>query len=151
MLLITLSKIIEESEKLAGLVSYSSASNKTDDHLTVLCQKSHLYQISGKRDELSKPLESRNNKKFHEYPTTKSHNFIIPGHPDYDSAAAALAHTRALTFMKPIVGGPYFDLEAIWEEHCKYEFEERDVAKTMATMVQEPYVNHVPTVFSLVL
>jgi carboxymethylenebutenolidase len=37
------------------------------------------------------------------------------------------------------------DLVALWEEHCRYEFETRDVDATMATMVAEPYVNHVPT------
>jgi carboxymethylenebutenolidase len=37
------------------------------------------------------------------------------------------------------------DLAALWEEHCRYEFETRDVDATMATMVDEPYVNHVPT------
>ena len=47
--------------------------------------------------------------------------------------------------MKPLLGGPYFDLEAIWDEHTKYEFEDRSVDKTMATMVDEPYVNHIPT------
>jgi carboxymethylenebutenolidase len=37
------------------------------------------------------------------------------------------------------------DLVALWEDHCRYEFETRDVDATMATMVAEPYVNHVPT------
>jgi carboxymethylenebutenolidase len=37
------------------------------------------------------------------------------------------------------------DLAALWEEHCRFEFETRDVDATMATMVDEPYVNHVPT------
>lgn len=37
------------------------------------------------------------------------------------------------------------DLVALWEEHCRYEFETRDVDAVMATMVDEPYVNHVPT------
>jgi len=41
--------------------------------------------------------------------------------------------------------GPVHDLEALWERHCLYEFGERDVPKTMATMVDEPYVNHIPT------
>lgn len=36
-------------------------------------------------------------------------------------------------------------LEAIWEAHCRYEFETRDLDATMATMVAEPYVNHIPT------
>ncbi|MBW4037037.1 MAG: ester cyclase [Proteobacteria bacterium] len=38
-----------------------------------------------------------------------------------------------------------WDLEALWEEHCRYEFETRDVDATMATMVASPYVNHIPT------
>lgn len=37
------------------------------------------------------------------------------------------------------------DLAALWEAHCRTEFETRDVDATMATMVAEPYVNHVPT------
>ena len=37
------------------------------------------------------------------------------------------------------------DLVALWEAHCRYEFETRDVNATMATMVGAPYVNHVPT------
>jgi carboxymethylenebutenolidase len=40
---------------------------------------------------------------------------------------------------------PTTDLVALWEAHCRYEFETRDVDATMATMVAEPYVNHVPT------
>jgi carboxymethylenebutenolidase len=40
---------------------------------------------------------------------------------------------------------PKYDLEALWEEHCRYEFETRDVDATMATMVGAPYVNHIPT------
>jgi len=37
------------------------------------------------------------------------------------------------------------DLAALWEAHCRMEFETRDVEGTMASMVPEPYVNHVPT------
>jgi carboxymethylenebutenolidase len=37
------------------------------------------------------------------------------------------------------------DLAALWDAHCRYEFETRDLDSTMATMVAEPYVNHVPT------
>jgi carboxymethylenebutenolidase len=37
------------------------------------------------------------------------------------------------------------DLVALWEAHCRYEFETRDVDATMATMVDQPYVNHIPT------
>src|ERR1700734_956028 len=37
------------------------------------------------------------------------------------------------------------DLVALWEAHTRFEFETRDVDATMATMVAEPYVNHIPT------
>ena len=37
------------------------------------------------------------------------------------------------------------DLVRLWEEHCRDEFEKRDVNATMATMVPQPYVNHIPT------
>jgi len=37
------------------------------------------------------------------------------------------------------------DLVALWEAHCRHEFETRDVDATMKTMVAKPYVNHVPT------
>lgn len=40
---------------------------------------------------------------------------------------------------------PGHDLEDLWQAHCRHEFETRDVEATMATMVAEPYVNHIPT------
>ncbi|TXT08918.1 hypothetical protein VHUM_02392 [Vanrija humicola] len=74
--------------------------------------------------------------------------FVVPaaGAGAYAPLDAGVAHTRSLVFLREQLGGPYFDLEAIWEEHTHYEFEERSVAKTMGTMVAEPYVNHVPTI-----
>jgi carboxymethylenebutenolidase len=86
----------------------------------------------------------------HVYDTAKSTNFVLPGHKDYEVAAAGVAHTRSLGFLRKHLGGPIFDLEAIWDEHTLFEFGERDVEKTMGTMVEEPYVNHVPTVSSLI-
>ena len=40
---------------------------------------------------------------------------------------------------------PEHDLEALWEAHLRHEFDTRDVDATMATMVEMPYVNHIPT------
>ena len=82
------------------------------------------------------------------YDTAKSTNFVLPSHTDFHAAAASVAHTRSLGFLKKHIGGPIFDLEAIWDEHTLFEFGERNVKKTMGTMVDEPYVNHVPTVGS---
>src|SRR5215467_7872587 len=35
-------------------------------------------------------------------------------------------------------------LEHLWAEHIKGEFETKDVEATLATMVEDAYVNHVP-------
>lgn len=36
------------------------------------------------------------------------------------------------------------DLEALWAEHLRGEFETKDVEATLATMVDDAYVNHMP-------
>ncbi|KAG8732718.1 hypothetical protein FRC11_011377 [Ceratobasidium sp. 423] len=78
------------------------------------------------------------------YSSTES-SFVHPSSPHYNHTQATLAHTRTLTFLRAHIGGPIFDIEAIWEEHTRHEFEGRDVGATMSTMVAEPYVNHIPT------
>jgi carboxymethylenebutenolidase len=77
------------------------------------------------------------------YPDTR------PGFSDkqsahYNKPAASMAHSRSIAALRRALG-PHYDLSALWERHTYYEFGERDVPKTMATMVAEPYVNHVPT------
>jgi carboxymethylenebutenolidase len=39
---------------------------------------------------------------------------------------------------------PHADLSHLWEEHTKHEFVTRDTEATLATMVEDAYVNHVP-------
>jgi carboxymethylenebutenolidase len=39
---------------------------------------------------------------------------------------------------------PQPDLAQLWEEHTKHEFLTRDTESTLATMVDDAYVNHVP-------
>jgi carboxymethylenebutenolidase len=36
------------------------------------------------------------------------------------------------------------EMIALWEKHISYEFSTRDVSSTIATMVEDAYVNHVP-------
>src|SRR3984957_5845230 len=40
---------------------------------------------------------------------------------------------------------PIHDLVQLWEEHTKHEFATRDTEATLETMVDDAYVNHVPT------
>jgi carboxymethylenebutenolidase len=72
------------------------------------------------------------------------HAFSNHGRPVYDKPAAGVAHTRSVALFRDVMG-PRYDLVALWEKHCEYEFGTRDVDATMATMVPEPYVNHIPT------
>lgn len=71
------------------------------------------------------------------YGHADSPHFVVPsaGPKAYCPTDAAIAHTRSLVFLRERLGGPYFDLEAVWEEHTHYEFVDRSVAKTMGTMV----------------
>jgi carboxymethylenebutenolidase len=36
------------------------------------------------------------------------------------------------------------EMIALWDEHISHEFSTRDVSSTIATMVEDAYVNHVP-------
>jgi carboxymethylenebutenolidase len=97
---------------------------------------------------LSSAAEKKDGQVLYKYADILGPGFIIPGHSDFKVSTAGVAHTRSVGFIKKHLGGPFFDLESIWDEHTFYEFGDRSVEKTMATMVQEPYVNHVPTVSS---
>ncbi|KAM0715805.1 hypothetical protein Q7P37_008319 [Cladosporium fusiforme] len=99
--------------------------------------------VSGKVQQSPSALGKSSAKSYH-YPTAKP-QWFTPGAKDFDYSADSVAHTRNLQFLKPKMGGPFFDLENIWEEHTYYEFADRSVEHTMSTMVQEPYVNHVTT------
>lgn len=83
---------------------------------------------------------------MYDYAEAKSCLFATPFQDHFIYSSESVSHTRNLTFLKKLINGPYFDLEAIWGEHTYWEFENRSVEHTMATMVQEPYVNHIPTV-----
>jgi carboxymethylenebutenolidase len=37
------------------------------------------------------------------------------------------------------------DLGEIFDKHLEFEFEKEDVDATMTTMIEDPYVHHVPT------
>ena len=125
---------IDATEGIAAVVSFGTASVGTT--------KPQLHHITSTQAVVA--FKNDQAPKSFNYPGAGDF-FVIPSHKHFRSAPAAVAHSRTLTFLKSIVGGPYFDLEAIWEEHTKFEFAERAVEKTMGTMVQEPYVNHVPT------
>lgn len=72
------------------------------------------------------------------------HAFAREGEEHYHRPSALVALSRTLSCFKGVMG-PHFDLEALWDQHTKLEFVDHDATATMKTMVDEPYVNHVPT------
>lgn len=63
---------------------------------------------------------------------------------EYDKVAAGLAWTRTLGALRKGFKIEV-DLEKVWEQHVALEFMTKDADATMSTMVDEPYVNHIPT------
>lgn len=85
---------------------------------------------------------------IHDYPE-QDHAFGRPGGEHYDPAAAELANLRTLEFFVRHLTGDGLasaqkSLSDRWDDHVKYEFATRDTEDTLATMVPDAYVNHVP-------
>ena len=79
---------------------------------------------------------------IHVYPGA-ARGFERKNGANYHRTADGLAHSRTIALLRRVLG-PHYDLEALWEAHTRYEFATRDADATMATMVADPYVNHVP-------
>jgi carboxymethylenebutenolidase len=88
-------------------------------------------------------FEHRANAAIHVYPGC-GHAFAREGGEKFDKPASLIAYSRTLGLLRQVLG-PVYDLTALWEKHCYFEFGTRNVDATMATMVSEPYVNHLPT------
>jgi carboxymethylenebutenolidase len=130
----TMHSLLLDAERLqqhgiVGVITFSNSAPESTASLPLLSHTStaQLPESQG-GDGKSSTV------KVHSYPETTPH-FVLPSAAAYNNAAAGLAHTRSLVFLRNHLGGPHFDLEAIWEEHCYWEFVGRSVARTMATMV----------------
>jgi carboxymethylenebutenolidase len=115
---------ISNDRRLSCLIAYGPRSGERSTIPTLV----HLPS-DGKPNTASTPIHQ-----VHMYSTSSPH-FVLPHVVGYDPGHAALAHSRSLVFLRKWLGGPLFDLEAIWDEHCYFEFDIRSVAKTMGTMV----------------
>jgi carboxymethylenebutenolidase len=131
---------LSSTSHIVGAVVYANASEASNLQKAAIPA---LYHLAG---PTAGKMERTDAVQVYEYPTRDSYSFAVPFQPQFHYSSEAVSHTRNLTFLKKLMNGPYFDLEAIWDEHTYFEFENRSVEHTMATMVAEPYVNHVPTV-----
>ncbi|HEV2552017.1 MAG TPA: dienelactone hydrolase family protein [Stellaceae bacterium] len=94
-------------------------------------------------DAIKKTFAERPEIEIYVYPGV-DHAFSRKGGANFDKPAAMMAHSRSIALFRKVLG-PTYNLSALWDMHCYYEFATRDVDATMATMVPQPYVNHVPT------
>jgi carboxymethylenebutenolidase len=93
-------------------------------------------------DKIRQAFAGRRDVEVFVYPGA-GHAFNRPGH-SFNKPAAMMAHSRTISVFRKAMG-PHYDLSALWDKHCEYEFGTRNVDDTMSTMVAEPYVNHIPT------
>lgn len=63
---------------------------------------------------------------------------------EYSKPNARVAWSRTLATLRTAFGTEE-DLESVWDDHNRVKHADKDVADTMKTMVNDPYVNHVPT------
>ncbi|TXH37930.1 MAG: dienelactone hydrolase family protein [Rhodospirillaceae bacterium] len=95
------------------------------------------------QEQIRQHFKNQPQVEIYTYPGT-DHAFARTGGDHYDKPAAMMAHSRSIALFRKVMG-PHYDLSALWDKHCEYEFGIRDVDATMGTMVAEPYVNHIPT------
>jgi carboxymethylenebutenolidase len=95
------------------------------------------------REKVRAAFAAHDNAEFFVY-RDADHGFSDRSRDSYDRISAQLARSRSIGLLRTYLG-PRYDLNAIWERHGDCEFALRDVDATMATMVDEPYVNHIPT------
>jgi len=95
------------------------------------------------RAQIVQALQGRPGVTTYVYPGA-DHAFARVGGDHYHRPSALMAHERTIAALRSAIG-PHFDLSALWDKHCEYEFGTRNVDHTMSTMVAEPYVNHIPT------
>ncbi|WPN49023.1 MULTISPECIES: dienelactone hydrolase family protein [unclassified Pseudomonas] len=122
--------LLHESENLKGRLVLHFAENDG-------------YCDASARAQISQHLAGNDKAEIYVYPGV-DHAFARAGSSHYDKPASLMAHERSIAALKREIG-PHFNLSALWEDHIRHEFDTRDVPATMATMVAEPYVNHIPT------
>ncbi|MGZ0714391.1 dienelactone hydrolase family protein [Pseudomonas palleroniana] len=95
------------------------------------------------RATIQQALRGKKAVELYVYPGV-DHAFARPNGHHYHKPSALLAHERTVAALRRVLG-PDYNLSDLWDEHVRHEFDTRDVPATMATMVAEPYVNHIPT------
>ena len=142
---------LDAADTFAALVIFDApgVAGRAGDYMSLPCPVVFQFGTLDATDAtaaaagLAGRLNSGNGSRLYVWPEAAP-GFALPGHAAFDSRVDSLAHTRTLEVIRRVVG-PHYDYEALFAEHVRHEFETRDVDATMATMIADPYVNHVAT------
>lgn len=126
-----------------GMENHLDEADNIKGRLLLHFAENDEYCPASARNDIFAALESRENVELYLYPGV-DHAFARPGSEHYHKPSALIAHERSVAVLRRAIG-PHYNLSHLWDKHCEYEFDTRNVDDTMATMVAEPYVNHIPT------
>ena len=126
-----------------GVENYLAEANDLQCPLVLHFAEEDKFCPPEAREAITEALGGKKDVSLYTYPGM-DHAFATPGRDHYDKPATMMAYSRSLAALRRVLG-PIYDLEHLWDMHCYYEFATRNVDDTMATMVSEPYVNHIPT------
>ncbi len=95
------------------------------------------------QQRIASHFQQSKNVEVYRYPGA-TRGFSRRGTESYNRPASTIAHQRTMAALKREMG-PYFDLSQLWDTHRRNCLDAPDVDAIMAGMVDEPYVNNVPT------
>lgn len=95
---------------------------------------------------IHKALDGHEHVTIHDY-AGLDHAFARVNGEHYDPVFAELANLRTLEFFRENLDAAAAAkrFSELWEQHVKYEFQTRNYEDTLETMVEDAYVNHIPT------
>ncbi len=126
-----------------GVEKYLDEADRIKCPLTLHFAEEDKFCPADARESIIKALEGQPDTALFTY-AGQDHAFATPGRDHYDKPSTMMAYSRTLATLRKVLG-PIYNLEQLWDMHCYHEFATRNVDDTMATMVDEPYVNHIPT------
>lgn len=113
-----------------------------------------MLHMAGKDQFCSSEAQNAIHAALDDHPHVTLHNYAEMDHAfarangeHYDPVFAELANLRTLEFFRENLDARAAAdrFAELWEEHIKYEFETRNAIDTLETMVEDAYVNHIPT------
>jgi len=123
------------------LVSYWP---ETDEGTVAILRKTDIEIIFHlTSDDSSVQVLEAPNIYIHNY-THCDPGFALSENASYDKWASRISYSRTLNGLRRNLG-PKYKLAELFQHHLKLEFEDKDADATMETMVDRPYVNHIPT------